>query len=66
MITHILVLAALLRLDTMAPQMVSPFTSRDECFIAAGKLNHDDEDLKKPDMQAVGAAYVCLKVELPV
>lgn len=65
-ISHILVLAALLRMDTVAPQMVSPFASQEECFAAANKLNREDEDLNKPEARALGVAYVCLKVVLPV
>lgn len=66
MVTHILVLAALLQLSTVAPLVISGHPSRDACFNAAGKANHSDPQVKTPKARAIGAAYVCLKLEYPV
>jgi hypothetical protein len=65
-ITHILVLAALLRMDSVAPKIVAPFKSQEECFIAANRLNRETAELRKPGAREKGLAFVCLRVVLPV
>lgn len=65
-VTHILVLAALLDLGSTAPRMIEPHTSRDACFNAASKRNLNDPEIRTPEALAKGMGYICMSLEYPV
>lgn len=66
MITHILVLAALLSMEDRAPRMIAPHKSEVECLQAAGRANKDHADeLNTDDSKALGLKFVCMKLVVP-
>ncbi len=44
------------------PQAISPETSLEECLDKARKANAEDEQLRGPTAQLMGAEYVCLHI----
>lgn len=46
-----------------APVLVEPFGDSESCQTEALKRNKVDENLRRPDLRAMGAEYVCLKIE---
>ncbi len=63
---YVLVLAALLHMSTVRPQMVGAFKDMDACLAAASKHNHDNTELQSQTGRDLGAAYVCMKIVYPV
>jgi hypothetical protein len=61
MITYFLVLASLANLDTMAPKVISPHTTYEECAKAARTMN-TDERLQTENSRDLALRFVCLKL----
>lgn len=62
----ILALAALFELQQTPPEMIKPYGTFEECAAEAIKRNQTDEDLRTPEAQEKGKAFVCLRLALPV
>jgi hypothetical protein len=58
---YFLVLAALLQLDTVAPKVLLPFDTFEDCAKAAQDANKDPR-LQTPDSLVMGLRFVCLKL----
>lgn len=63
MIEYILAVAFLNAMDARKPVMVAPHTTRSACMAAAEKANKTDPQMQDPALRAMGAEYVCMKVE---
>lgn len=63
MIEYILAVAFLNAMDARKPVMVAPHETRSSCMAAAEKANKTDPQMQIPEIRALGAEYVCLKVE---
>ena len=59
--TYFLVLAALLQIDALAPKVISPHETYEDCAKAAQDMNKDAR-LKTPDSVALGLKFICLRV----
>ena len=66
MYSYVLALAFLLQMETLPPVPVAPFKTAEHCVTEAQKRNNRDESLRTKKMREKGAAFVCLKVVLPV
>ena len=62
-VTHLLAVVFFAEAETRRPFIVSPMFSADECMKQAEKLNKTDEQMRRPDLRAMGAEYVCLKIQ---
>lgn len=54
---------AFLNTTEAAPQLVAAMKTQEMCMVNAAKLNARNADLQTPQARAVGAEYVCLKIE---
>lgn len=59
MITYFLVLANLLALDKVRPEVISPHVTQESCIVAADKLNH----LRTEEQRKKGLAAICVEIK---
>jgi hypothetical protein len=59
---YVLALAFLLNIG-LAPQPLAPYKNKEDCMAEAAKMNKTEEAIRTPKNKAMGAEFVCLKVE---
>lgn len=62
-VTHILAVHFFNEAESKPPYMLLPFTDGEACLKEADKRNRTDEQMRRDDLRAMGAEYVCLKIE---
>ena len=63
MITYFLALVLLKNLETTPPAIIEPMKDQESCMIEARKYNAGHPLMKDPQAQALGAEFVCLRIE---